>query len=288
MQSTSRNIQLPMSTSEHNELFESSGFPIPEKPHFCSEMLNCQLLVPPVSKWNTEAGFPGDLLCLQNACEILVLCRLHWRKLTLQLICCEKGSKAILQRHNRTPKPARDAGHHKPAEERGSRERVIHKIAGQEIWRCVTELEEQQKMVYMKRLKNLWGIPYYAPKTGYNWHAAVKDTLFTAALQHFRANPRKKEVLHRNTPPDILHDESNPALGGIVVPTCPCLSWHILVDGRVQLGQVLLPWDWEWQVLECLHCCRNLEIPKRKKSVCVMELRPDLPHLFSLLRFCLS
>lgn len=54
-------------------------------------------------------------------------CQIAQKKLTLQFICCKKGSKAILQCHHRTPKPARDTGHHKSTEKKGLR--VINKIA---------------------------------------------------------------------------------------------------------------------------------------------------------------
>lgn len=293
--------------------------------------------------------------------------RCHWRKLTLQLICCKKGSKTILQRHNRTPKPARDTGHHKSAEERGLRERVIHKIAGcfgiqNPKWvmgfllavgpKLITHPRSRESMISLSwysycdcsswklfgklhqelicsagqdwaKGRNEWDIisctkdlkvydrtggtvatglhekaqrparyRILSSKEWLQWTFCCKHHwLGIAAFQHCRANTRKKKSCIGNTPPDILHDESNPALWGIVVPTCPRLSWHVLVDGWVQLGQVLLPWDWEWQVLECLHCCRNLEISKRKRSGFpehVMPLGPDLHHLLSLPEFCLG
>jgi hypothetical protein len=37
-------------------------------------------------------------------------------------------------------------------------------------------------------------------------------------------------------PSDVLHDEGQPALGGIAVPTGTRLGWYILVDGRVEFG----------------------------------------------------
>lgn len=41
-------------------------------------------------------------------------------------------------------------------------------------------------------------------------------------------------------PSDILHNKGKPALGRIAVPTGARLGWHVLVDGRVEFGQVLL------------------------------------------------
>ena len=43
-----------------------------------------------------------------------------------------------------------------------------------------------------------------------------------------------------DTPSDILHNKGEPALGSIAVPAGARLGWHVLVDGRVEFGQVLL------------------------------------------------
>lgn len=55
-------------------------------------------------------------------------------------------------------------------------------------------------------------------------------------------------------PSDVLHDEGKPALGGVAVPAGARLGRHVLVDGRVELGQVLLARNGQRQVLERLHC----------------------------------
>lgn len=44
----------------------------------------------------------------------------------------------------------------------------------------------------------------------------------------------------RGVPSNILQDEGQPALGAVAVPTGARLGWHVLVDGRVEFGQVLL------------------------------------------------
>lgn len=83
---------------------------------------HCQSLMTHQGRISRRFNLPSK--CTWNA---PLCCQTPPKKLTLQLICCKKSSKAILQCHHGTPKPARDTGHHKSAEEKGSR--VINKTA---------------------------------------------------------------------------------------------------------------------------------------------------------------
>ncbi|XP_025769337.1 ubiquitin carboxyl-terminal hydrolase 20 [Puma concolor] len=135
---------------------------------------------------------------------------------TWQLISSEEGSKAVFQGDDRPPKPARGTGYHKPtATEKGWRG-CKQGLGKTETWR-------------------LW-----APGgTLAQWAERGQGSVVSPAGGK------------AGVPPDILHDEGEPALGGVAVPAGARLGWHVLVD--VQLGQVLLARNGQRQVLERLY-----------------------------------
>lgn len=55
-----------------------------------------------------------------------------------------------------------------------------------------------------------------------------------------------------NKPLDVLHDKGDPTLGCVRLPTGAGFDYGGLVGGGVELGQVLLTWDGQRNVLEVL------------------------------------
>ena len=86
----------------------------------------------------------------------------------------------------------------------------------------------------------------------------------TRPIPHFlcvlRGGTEGGAALDRGTGPplDVLHDEGDPALGGVGLSAGPRLHQGGLVGGGVQLGQVLLPGDGQRDVLEGLQDNRHL------------------------------
>lgn len=61
-----------------------------------------------------------------------------------------------------------------------------------------------------------------------------------------------------------VHDVGDPALRAVGVRTHARLDWKILMDGGVELGQVLFTGNRKGQVLEGFHCVRDLFVPNDK------------------------
>ena len=68
-------------------------------------------------------------------------------------------------------------------------------------------------------------------------------------------------------PLDVFHDEGDPALRCIGLPTGARLDQGRLVGGGVELGQVLLPWDGQGDVLKVLQSHRHLPYVQRDKTL---------------------
>lgn len=70
-----------------------------------------------------------------------------------------------------------------------------------------------------------------------------------------------------NTPLDVFHDKCNPALWCVSFPTGASFNQGGLVGGRVELGQVLLPWDGQRDILEVLQGHRHLTETEHTDSI---------------------
>lgn len=68
------------------------------------------------------------------------------------------------------------------------------------------------------------------------------------------------------TPLDVLHDKCNPALRCISFSTGASFNQGGLVGGGVELGQVLLPWDGQRNILEVLQGHRHLTAAEHTDS----------------------